>query len=431
MRTHVAFGALFLPTVSLILAQVCAAGPKLDAGKSNISDNRVSISGGLSGSEVRAGNSVLFWVTIENESVSSLDKVTVQLDVENDEFVVTCLSGISGAAQSPCGPLNNVLLKKQAITVRGELRCLKTTESRNINAIVSFDSLLPERAAPVSSVRAISLGPLIGRSLALQVFQTYKELLLPLVVLLVGWYLSSRQEDSQTQRAQVAETWNSMLPISHKLTMKYYMPMSKALLRLSEDVGRLTIAAGSSPAPPTQEGLSAYFHTMLFWWRFKRTLDEKGAIYFKSRTGEKLVIAAFGEFRRKYKGEGPERFDVERRIKAIVSAFTPELEFPEFWVAFHAMPRSALAAAFDSGWKDFVFWYSDTDKRSRSMALLEVFRLVLEFESNRPYQKWYNCQQPLELTKEQKAVVMSLASSPAERAEVKAYLKAALRGRTD
>jgi hypothetical protein len=430
MRTCLLIGGV-LATASFVLPHVCAAGPKSDANKQSTPDNQVNISGGLSGSEVRTGNPVLFWVTIENNSSSSLNKVTVRLDVENDEFVVTCFSGVLGADQSICGPLNDPLLKKQAITVRGELHSLKTTEPRNINAIVSFDSASPERAAFVSSVRAISLGPLIGRSQALQFFLTYKELVLPIVVLLVGWYLTTTQENVQTQRAQVAETWNSMLPISHKLTMRYYMPMSKVLMRLMEDAQKFTIVAGSSPVQPTEEGLSVYFHTMLFWWRFKRTLDEKGAIYFKSRTGEKLIIAAFTEFRNKYKGDGPGRFEVERRIKAISSVFTPEIEFPEFWAAYNATPRLALAVPFDSGWQDFVLWYSDADKRVKSLAVLDVFRLVLEFEANRPYQKWYNCQQPLELNEAQKKILMGLAKTDAERREFKVYLKAGTAGRPD
>jgi hypothetical protein len=222
-----------------------------------------------------------------------------------------------------------------------------------------------------------------------------------------------------------------MLPISHKLTLKYYMPMSKALLRVSEDVQKFTIAPGSSPPPVTQEGLSVYFHTMQFWWRFKRTVDDKAAIYFKNRTGEKLVLAAFSEFRKKYKGEGPGRFDVERRTRAITRAFTLELDFPEFWTAFNASPRTEMAEAFDSGWQDFVSWYSDTNKRTRSLALLEVFRLVLEFEANRPYQKWYNSQEPLDITKDQKVVLMSLAKSDVERREFEAYVTAAVKGRLD
>ncbi len=431
MQTHLLFGALLLAAISSVFPHVCAAGPKPEASKSNIQDTHVNISGGLSGSEVRTGNSVLFWVTIENESESSLDKLTVQLDVAKDEFTVTCLSAAAGTDQSICGPSKELLLKKQAITVRGELRSLKTTELRNINAIVSFDSSLPGRTASVSSVREVSLGQLVGRSGQLQFFLTYKELVLPLVVLIVGWYLNRRQEAVQTQRAQVAETWNSMLPISHKMTLRYYMPMSKALLRVSEDVTKFTIAPGSSPLPATQEGLSVYFHTMQFWWRFKRTVDEKAAIYFKNRTGEKLVLAAFGEFRRTYKGEGPERFDVERRNKAITRAFTSELEFPEFWAAFNSLPHTELAAAFDSGWQDFASWYSDDGKRTRSLALLEVFRLVLEFEANRPYQKWYNSQESLEITKAQKVVLMSLAKTRGERREFNHYLKAAVKGRPD
>jgi hypothetical protein len=56
---------------------------------------------------------------------------------------------------------------------------------------------------------------------------------------------------------------------------------------------------------------------------------------------------------------------------------------------------------------------------------------VLEFEANRPYQKWYNSQEPLGITKTQKAVLMSLAKTKEERREFKLYFKAAMKGDPD
>jgi hypothetical protein len=344
---------------------------------------------------------------------------------------VTCLQGTSGISSQICGPAGKPVKENQAITIRGELRALKNTDSRNINAIVSFDSSSPKSAGSITSVDAISLGPLVGRSTPTALFLTYKDLILPLVIAVFGWILTSRQAKIETQRTQVGETWNSLLPISHKLALEYYMPMMKVLLRVFEDTKEFTIAPAAVPPQPTEAGLSVFFHTMLFWWRFKRTVDKAGAIYFKNRTGEKLVLAAFHEFRVLYKGQGNERFEIERRFKAINKVITRNMEFPEFKAAFDKAPRTAIRDAFDSGWVDFVGWYSNEKKRQRSLDLFEIFKLVLDFETNRPYQKWYNTPQSMKLKKDQIAVIMSLAENRSERREFRKYMRAAKRGKPD
>ena len=109
-------------------------------------------------------------------------------------------------------------------TSRGELRALGDTGPRNINAIVSFNSSVPELRGTVLSVRAVLMGTLVGRSTFMALFLTYKDLLLPFVIAVFGGILAARQAQIQTQRAQIGETWNKMLPISHKLALRYYMP---------------------------------------------------------------------------------------------------------------------------------------------------------------------------------------------------------------
>jgi hypothetical protein len=430
-------------TYWLILLAVMAAAPTLlradetkpDKRAATPADTHISISGGLSSSEIRNGNSALFWVTIENNSDSTLDSVQLQLDLDKNEFAVTCpqfpQEQTLGTDEPACGPLKKPLLPNQAITLRGQVQSLKTTESRNINALVSFKELRPGQTNSVFSVRAITLGQLTSHSWFVQFFTTYKELLLPLVLLILGWSLSRRQEKVQRRRAEVAETWNSMLPVSHKLTLKYYMPMVKSLLRVAEDNKLISFDPKLDHAI-ARDTMSVYFHTMQFWWHFRRTVDGKAAIYFKNRTGEKIVLLSFAEFRSHYKGTGPERFDIEQRLYGITERFTAEVDFPKLWTAFNTNPRTEFAAAFETGWKDFSEWYFDSSKRIRSLALLDLFRLILEFEANRPYQKWYNSQEALSLTEGQEETLMSLAGDDlGSKEEFRAYLKQAKNGRLD
>lgn len=63
----------------------------------------MEVSGGLSGSEVASGSSVLYWVTVENRTNSDLTKVNVQLEVASDEFTATCRLPSFGVDSLGCG----------------------------------------------------------------------------------------------------------------------------------------------------------------------------------------------------------------------------------------------------------------------------------------------------------------------------------------
>jgi len=76
-----------------------------------------------------------------------------------------------------------------------------------------------------------------------------------------------------------------MLPVSHKMATQYYTPMLAAAYRALSDVAKFT-APESTGGSPDENAISAYFHLMLMWRRFDRTLAEKGGIYFKSPMGE-------------------------------------------------------------------------------------------------------------------------------------------------
>jgi hypothetical protein len=65
----------------------------------------------------------------------------------------------------------------------------------------------------------------------------------------------------------------------------------------------------------------------------------------------------------------------------------------------------------------------------RSLALLDLFRLILEFEANRPYQKWYKPQEALSFTEGQEETLTSLAGDDlGSKGEFRAYLKQAKEG---
>ena len=121
-----------------------------------------------------------------------------------------------------------------------------------------------------------------------------------------------------------------MLPITHKLTMRSYLPTLSPLMRFFTDIDQCK----STPAPAFDasdtEQHSIFFHPMCFWWRMNETQEKQGAIIFKNRVGEDIVLNAFETFRNIYKSSAGSRFDIEERVKLLQKNFNTNLDFPDF-----------------------------------------------------------------------------------------------------
>jgi hypothetical protein len=99
-------------------------------------------------------------------------------------------------------------------------------------------------------------------------------------------------------RAQTVQTWNSMLPESHKLATEYYMPVDGAAsAALDEFIGREeAIKSGDQVAQRAVEE-RAFYYVLLMSRRFRALADDKGGWYFKNRVGEQLVARCLENFR--------------------------------------------------------------------------------------------------------------------------------------
>jgi len=60
------------------------------------------------------------------------------------------------------------------------------------------------------------------------------------------------------------------------------------------------------------------------------TQEKQGAIIFKNRVGEDIVLNAFQTFRSIYKSSAGSRFDIEERVKLLQKNFNTNLDFPDF-----------------------------------------------------------------------------------------------------
>jgi hypothetical protein len=105
MWFHLKSVALLIGVLAITLPRVYAADSKAGGSGPTTSGGRISISGGLSGTEVQSGYSLSFWATIENDSESSLNNLNVQLDAAEDEFRVFCLTPFGGNSVCACPAL--------------------------------------------------------------------------------------------------------------------------------------------------------------------------------------------------------------------------------------------------------------------------------------------------------------------------------------
>jgi hypothetical protein len=432
------FAAVFV----LLGAPVWAAQQKTTEtgahAESDDSKKVVSITGGLSGTEVASGSAVQYWVTVENRTNGTLENVSVQVEVSKDEFLPTCRLSSAKTTSPGCGSASVNLEPNRAITIQGELYAVQGTETRNIDALVTYDLAAQPGGTSLHSERALTLGPLVAKSWPRQLYDNFKELILPLTLALVGYLISRSQEE----RAQVSQTWNNMLPVSHKMATQYYTPMLAAVQRVFLDSGKFDEPQDSS-GMPNGDALSLYFHLLLTWRRYDRTIAEKGGIYFKSRMGEMLVLQAISEFRKAYKGETTTNpavtqsqknqisRDREFRVKAIFRKISPQMDLSQFMEVWEQPEdhRSEAAKVFHAGWADFCSWYTEQAVRVRVLALLRAFALILDFEMNRPYNKWYNSQEKLVVTDAIRKTLQSMIDSPEYRTDLEAYLQAAIEGK--
>jgi len=222
------------------------------------------------------------------------------------------------------------------------------------------------------------------------IISLFKDLALPVVLAVGAWLLQraekrrdeSRKQDedaraasmkvAEEQRTRSQAAWNLMLPVSHDLNTKYYLPIIGAIEKIGASI------RGKDPS------------RVAFYWVFSamrnmRQLSlDKGGLFLKDMRGESTVSEIWGLFMT----QQSLHFDLAMREKALKGMGWRE-DLPTFNQRFEksatgeAPPLfSTLLAAFDS-------WLAQ-DFAATSLPVLDLFRLILLHELNRPFSLWYD-----------------------------------------
>ncbi|HET7108653.1 MAG TPA: hypothetical protein VFI38_17700 [Candidatus Acidoferrum sp.] len=246
----------------------------------------------------------------------------------------------------------------------------------------------------------------------------YKDLALPLLLAVLA-YLFKRWDDAREHVRQKAENerqqlMQTLLPASLEDATKYYMPLASALRESYKSFKQCddSIKTGlvlSANSPVAKQSLYYFLLTMR---RFRTISRERGGLYFKDRTGERISALCIGEMFRLYLRD---QRDLLQHTSVVLSNIEPSEVYGDFIAVLEsslaASARTPLQESYFQVHTGFYAWIP-TPEFHEVIPLLKSLATVLEFEMNRPYESWYPEAQKerLKLDEEAKNTLKKLAA---------------------
>jgi hypothetical protein len=326
---------------------------------------------------------------------------------------------------SACVPLKREIKPGQSVTVWGDLRGRAPQELQTILAVVGWktgDSQESELVVPIGQSIVESRRGRIWRGLK----DTLKDFGLPLVLLGLGWGFQrwdrkreQRKQEEDKRRTHLAETWNLMLPISHDLMTKHYMPLAGAARGALEYLERYQ--QDKNAAASLQTARRAFFCSSYFERRLREIFYSIGGFHFKSRVGEELAVACLHRYQKLYYGDGEGvRRDHGRALKHVELSET----FDSFFAKLDGSPDidKSITDDLKQSWDDFECWLQ-TDRCREALVYLKGLGVLVEYEMNRPYEYWYGRAEKMPLDHGTEVALLSLASEVATAPEKKDFLE--------
>jgi hypothetical protein len=463
-------GALFVAGVIVIIL----GGATEEAPPAPISTTTASgdlhITSQIEASWIGRDNPVQFWLQIENTGKSAIAALTLEpLDAPGflpdgcdcqapgvscpvSEKTSTNPSANSSTAPLPsdsstpmCSMLADSLAPGQKITVWIHLRSEEVHRSEILSAGISWKD-----AADHTSSVAAPVGPIAIRSRLDEWIQArvalFQGLALPLATFLLGgifsvakYYSDRADKEADDRRAQLTQTWNQMLPASHKLALGHYVPMSAALHEALDWLAKADPANASAPAAPVAgKGVPgapatapaaappwdepklkrAFYGLMLFESRVRNTTTKVRGFYFKDRTGEKIVSRCYLRYRETfYRKDSAEQIAVEK-VRDLVPVDMDLKDFEAAWTNNKTL--------FDDLYAKFKAWTVKPDGYPVAKKILTALRAVLDYESNRPYEYWYGKRDRLSIEDGAEKMLRGDWSGITDTVEAAAFQKAVI-----
>jgi hypothetical protein len=377
----------------------------------------IAVQTSLSTTLAHVGDNVRFFLTFTNPTVQGISQIRLR-QLRAPGYEIDSLSwcslerkplepdapkdmlGSSDAVEidvpMKCSLVADTLKPGQSVTVWGDLRDQKVHGKQALSVVLSWTNL-----KKVESSLSVPLGEIQSTRWWAEplskAVNTIKDLALPILLGLLA-YLYQRLEKTRDQarsdqesareqvrqeqdrlRTQLAETWSKMLPESHRLATRFYMPIEAALQGVLQFV------------ESRQTDQRSYFYLVLFERRMRHLLKSAGGFYFKDRVGEKLAIHCYQTYRNLYYYQDSDKL---KRLGAMLD----HVSVGETWASFSkkVSENGPAKQPLEDAWNDFGEWLN-AGKHVQAMPFLKTFRAVLSYEMNRPYEYWYGRRDTIEL----------------------------------
>jgi hypothetical protein len=426
---------------ALLAALGCCAGQTVhSAMEDRPATNVLSFSPALSRKSLRTGEILVVWLTVKNSSDAPVYSLHV-LSTEAEGAALSQLEWMSTKGQQSCDPGSfqvrvsndslgtrtdtsqcetqaDVLLPGQSIVVRFEFDTRKSVTSGAVNATFQhLDSHKEHNASDAVLLGRIDIESryyFVGHA----VYAVIKDLALPAMLgglaLLFGRWDKRREEKREQlskeqsnrekieaeRRELVAKTWESRLAKAMSLATEHYMPIATAVVTIQFfSRRRLEVEASNESdksARADEYMRREFFGLMLLKKRIMNLQDKAPGFFFKNRMGERLASQAWNRFQSLYTNKMEDailrpwiRMAGYIDLKETGDRFLSRLEYRG---GDEASRRQA--AEFQSGLQQFQNWVRG-DRYSEGLKVLGVFRLVLAYEINRPFEYWYGSLEPM------------------------------------
>jgi hypothetical protein len=210
-----------------------------------------------------------------------------------------------------------------------------------------------------------------------------------------------------------------MLPQSHELMTKYYLPLAGAAQGTLEFLARYLTE--EEPAASLAAGRKAFFHLSYFGRRLREIFYSIGGFHFKSRVGEELAAACLHRYQKLYYGESE---DVQRHHSRALNHVELTETFDSFLTKLDGAPDidTRITEDFKKSWDDFARWVQ-TPECKKAILYIRGLGALVEYEMNRPYEHWYGQAEKMSLDEDSEAALISLASDIAQVPERKDFVE--------
>lgn len=402
----------------------------------------VALSGSVAARAVREGESFQFTLTIKNKlgpkanppvSLRDLSLQGLPDGYSLDTAKPVCVLPQVKPSTASCRPgrdfekdrvILGALASGQSVTVQGYLIPHSDSQHKAAPLTVVVAWMAGDNNSASSQSASLGEVQVIGewQGFAAAVIEFFKLLAIPAILALIGYWLNEQnrkrdntfaaasrardeafadanrahdetfavaqmdrqnaQHEHEQDQALRSETWKQMLPLSHTYASKFYLPLSLAAQNLAKEL-----------KDPVAKPRLAFFYLLLCGKKMRATRNEIGGFYFKDLRGERLAADCWEIQRASCLGEADDEF--YKSVQAAIDRFTDEIDsfeaFESNFVDSSVNPSVYVDDSVDQAWQGFEKWIAgDRAKVEKTSQYLIGFYAVLDYESNRPYQYWYD-----------------------------------------